>query len=171
MQRIIFVYGALSGAIVIGGVILGLLLSGSDGDFQVLEWLGYLIMLVALSLVFVGIRQYRDQELGGVITFGKAALLGIGISAVAGIVYVAVWEIYLAATDYAFIGEYTAGLIEAERSAGLPDAELQAFIAEMEAMNSNYARPLYRLPLTFIEIFPVGLVVALVSAAVLRKMP
>ena len=171
MQRIALVYGLLSGAIVIGGVILGMELSGGDGDFQVLEWLGYLIMLVALSLVFVGIRQYRDQELGGVITFGKAALTGIAISAVASIVYVAVWEIYLAATDYAFIGEYTAGLIESQRADGLQGPELEAFINEMEAMNANYARPLYRLPLTFVEIFPVGLLVTLISAAVLRKTP
>ena len=169
MQRIILVYGLLSGTIVIGGVILGMELSAGDGDFQVLEWLGYLIMLVALSLVFVGIRQYRDQELGGIITFGKAALTGIAISAVAGVVYVAVWEIYLAATDYAFINEYTAGLIEAKRAEGLQGPELDAFVAEMEAMNANYARPLYRLPLTFVEIFPVGLLVTLISAAVLRK--
>jgi hypothetical protein len=36
-------------------------------------------------------------------------------------------------------------------------------------MRAEYANPLYRLPMTFLEIFPVGFIVALVSAALIRS--
>jgi hypothetical protein len=39
----------------------------------------------------------------------------------------------------------------------------------MEALRRNYANPLFRMAITFTEIFPVGLVVALISAALLRN--
>ncbi|MEX2122826.1 MAG: DUF4199 domain-containing protein [Woeseia sp.] len=97
----IFTYGIISGLVVIGTAVLALALSGGEETLHAQEWLGYLIMLIALSMIFVGIRRYRDRQLGGVIRFGTAMLLGLGIAAVAGVVYVAVWEIYLAMTDYA----------------------------------------------------------------------
>ena len=48
-------------------------------------------------------------------------------------------------------------------------AALQAEIESMSELRAQYADPLFRLPMTFLEIFPVGLVVALGSAAVLRN--
>jgi hypothetical protein len=168
MSRIIFTYGAIAGFIAICSIVLGLALTGGEAvHLQV--WLGYLIMLIALSLIFFGIKRYRDQHLGGVIRFGTAALLGLGIAAVAGVIYVAVWEIYLAMTGYAFIDTYTQGVIAAKRAEGVSGAELQALIDSMQTMQDRYANPLFRLPMTFLEIFPVGLLIALVSAAILRN--
>lgn len=169
MQRIIFVYGIIAGLVVIGSVMLGLALSGGEETLHAQEWLGYLIMLIALSMIFTGIKRYRDQQLGGVIRFGTAMLLGLGIAAVAGIVYVAVWEIYLAMTDYAFIDDYTQGVIAAKEAEGVSGVELQAVIESMESMKSQYANPLFRLPMTFLEIFPVGILITLISAAILRN--
>ena len=39
----------------------------------------------------------------------------------------------------------------------------------MRAMAEAYRNPLFRLPMTFVEIFPVGLLIALVSAGLLRN--
>ena len=58
-------------------------------------WFGYLVMLVALSLIFVGVKRYRDSQCGGVINFGPAFVLGLAIAAVAALVYALVWESYL----------------------------------------------------------------------------
>lgn len=168
MQRIILTYGAIAGFIVIAIAILGLILSGGE-EAHAQVWLGYLIMLIALSLIFVGIQRYRDQHLGGVIRFGTATLVGLGIAAVAGVVYVAVWEAYLAMTDYAFMEHYARGVIEAKQAEGVSGDELQAVVDNMESMKRQYANPLFRLPMTFLEIFPVGLLITLISAAVLRN--
>ncbi len=169
MTKIVLTYGIISGVVVIGSMLFGLSMGVDDSSVVNLEYIGYLIMLVALAAIAVGIKKYRDEELGGVITFGTATMVGLGIAAVAGVMYVVVWEIYLAMTDHAFIGDYVAASIESKKAAGLSGAELNAYVADMEEMEVNYANPLYRLPLTFLEIFPVGLLITLVSAAVLRK--
>jgi len=168
MQRIIFTYGVIAGFIVIASAILGLVLSGGE-EAHAQAWLGYLIMLIALSLIFLGIKRYRDQHLGGVIRFGTATLVGLGIAAVAGVIYVAVWEAYLAMTDYAFMEQYARGVIEAKQAEGVTGDELRAVVDNMESMKRQYANPLFRLPMTFLEIFPVGLLITLISAAVLRN--
>ena len=168
MGRTIFTYGTLGGLLVVGSMLLsGFAASGSG--FMVPEWLGYLIMLVALAFIFVGVKRYRDIEQGGVIKFGKAFLLGLGIAAVAAIFYVVGWEIYLMQTDYSFMTEYAEGSIAAREAAGASAEELAAYRAEMEASMEQYRNPAYRYFITFLEIMPVGLVVSLVSAALLRN--
>lgn len=169
MQRIILIYGASAGLAVILSIILGLMVSDGAETPQVQQWLGYLIMLVALSLIFAGIKRYRDQHLGGAIRFGKALLVGLGIAAVAGVVYAVVWEIYLALTDYAFIDAYTQGVMARQRAEGVAGAELQALTDDLATLKARYANPLFRLPMTFLEIFPVGAVITLISAALLRR--
>ena len=171
MRKIILTYGVISGLVVIGSMIFGIVI-GLDENAESgtnLEYIGYLIMLVALSIIFVGIKRYRDQELGGVITFGTAFLVGIGITAVAGAMYVAVWEIYLAMTDYAFMDQYIAAMIATEEAKGISAAEMDALVADLEQQRRIYGNLLFRLGITFMEIFPVGLVIALISAAILRK--
>lgn len=169
MTRTLLTYGAVSGAITIGSAILGMALSGGDSTHLAgLEWLGYLVMILALSVIFVGIKRHRDQELGGVIRFGQAFMVGLGISLVASAVYVIAWEINLALTDYAFMDQYAASVIEAEKAAGASEADLARLTAEMEQAKQQYDNPLFRIPITFAEIFPVGLLVSLIAAAVLR---
>ena len=79
-------------------------------------------MLVALTFIFVGVKRYRDVERGGVIKFGAAFAMGLGIAAAAGVAYVAVWEVYLAMTDYKFMDEYIAGIVRARQAAGVSAA-------------------------------------------------
>ncbi|NET34086.1 MAG: DUF4199 domain-containing protein, partial [Cyanothece sp. SIO1E1] len=93
----------------------------------------------------------------------------LGISLIAGIVYVIVWEVNLFFTDYAFIEEYTASIIEKVRNSGASESELQATITNMEVMKERYNNVLFRLPMTFTEIFPVGLLMSLISAVLFRN--
>jgi hypothetical protein len=164
-------YGAISGAIVVAVIIVGLLYAGGPGGGHAFSsvWFGYLIMIIALSMIFLAIREYRNKTLGGVIKFLPAFGIGLLVAAVAGVVYVIAWETFLTTTNYPFMENYVAQMIKAKRTAGVTGAELDAYVAEMEQMKVAYANPLFRLPMTFIEIFPVGLVIALISAAILRN--
>lgn len=161
-------YGLLSGLVAIVTLLCGLALSGHGGVFGS-EWFGYLVMLVALTLIFVGVKRYRDVEKGGVIKFGAAFGLGLAIAVVAGIAYVAVWEAYLAITDYKFMDDYVVGVLRAREAAGASAAALAKESARLAELRANYGNPLFRVPMTFLEIFPVGLIVALISAALLRN--
>ena len=170
MKKIVLIYGVIAGAIVAASMVWGFMVSDSSGEgMQMLEVMGYLIMLIALSVIFFGIKKYRDEELGGVITFGTAVLVGIGISVVASIIYVVTWEIYLAQTDYAFMNEYIAAALENMEATGASAAEISAASADFDVMAERYKNPMFRLGITFVEIFPVGLLITLISAAILRK--
>lgn len=170
MFRSILRWGTLAGLIV-GSVLFGttVFLADQPAVSGLGAAIGYTSMLVALSTVFVAIKRHRDRALGGVIRFWPAFGLGVGISAVAGVFYVAAWEAALAVTGMDFAGTYTAHLLEARKAAGASAQELAAYAAELARFRTQYANPLYRLPMTFSEIFPVGLLVSLVSAALLRN--
>jgi hypothetical protein len=133
------------------------------------QFAGYLIMVLALSLIFFGVKRLRDRELGGAIRFVPALLAGLGISAVAGVIYVIGWEITLAVTDFAFIDSYSSAAIESARASGASAADIEALIAQMGEFRRQYEDPFFRLPITFIEIFPVGALISLISAALLRN--
>lgn len=168
MFSIAFIYGLLAGAITIASILLSLIFFDSS-HVASLEWLGYLVMILALSLIFFGVKRYRDRDLGGVITFGNAFMVGMLIAVIAGFAYVIGWEIYLAMTDHAFIAQYASTLIEEMTAQGATEAEIADLTAQMDALQVQYADPLYRLPITFLEIFPVGLLVTIVAALLLRN--
>jgi len=130
---------------------------------------GFLLMFFILSLIFFGIKKFRDRNQGGVIKFSKALLLGMAMSLFAGIAYVIVWEIYTAATDNQFIAEYTAHLVELQKAKGVSGDALQTYVDKVTKMKESYASPLYRIPITFSEIFPMGFIVSLVSALALHN--
>lgn len=165
MLRIILTNGLISGVVIIAGIFGSIELGGGHSSL----WLGYLIMLVALSSILVGVKQYRDRDLGGVIGFGKALLVGLGIALTASLAYVLVWEVYLALTHYTFIDHYTASILAGKRAAGVTGAAYQKTVVEMETLRRQYANPLFRLPMTFVEIFPVGVLIALITAALVRN--
>lgn len=131
--------------------------------------LGYLAMLIALSMVFIGTKRHRDLACGGAIRFWPAFGFGLAISLLAGILYVIAWEISIAATGTDFIGEYGARLIADMKANGAGAAEIAKVSADIARLKADYANPLFRLPLTFLEIAPVGLLVSLVSAGLLRN--
>lgn len=170
MLRAILTYGLISGGVV-ALAMFPLIIFGEPGTGGASHSMitGYALMLLALSLIFVAIKRRRDRVLGGVIRFLPALGLGLGISIVAGIVYVAGWEATLAATNYSFVENYSASMLEAARAKGASAAELAKITAEMEAFGVQYANPLFRLPMTFVEIFPVGVLISLVSAGLLRN--
>jgi hypothetical protein len=165
MARIIWIYGLISGSIIIASIVIGIMLGTDSANGG--EAIGYLIMLIALSVIFVGIKRHRDRELGGVIRFRTALVMGIGIAGVASLAYTLGWEAYLAATDYRFIGEYTDSQIAKKIAAGASAAELAKLQVDIAWMKDVYAHPIKRMAMTAVEIAPVGLTVALISASLL----
>ena len=169
MLRLIIRYG------VVGGLIVGVPLSViviAFGDQGSSSWgwvVGYLTMLIGLSTIFIAIKKHRDTVLGGVIRFWPALGMGLAISLIAGIFYVLSWEFAVDVTHMDFAGAYAQAMIDAAKAKGLSGDALAKAIAEAEQFKTNYANPFYRLPMTFAEIFPVGVLVSLVSAALLRN--
>ena len=170
MWRDIVKYGVIAGLVVGLSMIVSFWATGGEMPHG---WLGmavgYATMLVAFSAVFVGIKHQRDVAGGGVIKFWPAFGMGLAISFIAALFYVAAWELVQATIIDDFAGSYGESVIAAQKAKGVDAAALAKLTAEMEAFKVQYADPMFRLPMTFAEIFPVGLLVSLVSALVLRN--
>ena len=170
MWRDILKYGAIAGLVVAAVMIVGFWSAGGDMPHGWLGMaIGYATMLLALSAVFMGIKHHRDVAGGGVIRFWPAFGMGLGISFVAALFYVAAWELVQATIITDFAGSYADSVIAAQKAKGVDAAALAKLTAEMEAFTVQYADPMFRLPMTFAEVFPVGILVSLVSALVLRN--
>ena len=125
--------------------------------------------MLSFLLVFFGIRSYRDNVGNGQITFAKAFAVGICITLISCIFYVVTWEILYFNFMHDFMDKYGAHMIEKLKASGASAAAIQAQVEQLKKFKELYENPLFNAAMTFIEPFPVGLVITLVSAAVLRK--
>ena len=169
MTRLILTYGIVAGLIVAVPMVFLMLTLTEETAPENGALFGYLTMIVALTAVFLGIKHYRDKVLGGVIKFVPALMVGLGISAIASVFWAVGWEISLALSDFDFAEVYSKSMVDAARARGASEAELQTVIADAEGFARMYANPLYRLPITFVEMFPIGVLISLISAALLRN--
>ena len=169
MLRTILKYGVIAGLVVGGFELVTFTAFSGMPPLKYGMLIGYTTMLIALSAVFVGIKRHRDVDRGGVIGFWPAFGVGLGISFVAGLFYVAAWEAVQAMTHMDFATSYSKAIIASEKAKGASAESLAKLSADMEAFKLQYADPLFRLPMTFVEIFPVGVLVSLISAGLLRN--
>jgi hypothetical protein len=169
MFRTILKYGVIAGLIVGGFELVTFTAFSGMPPLKYGMVIGYTTMLIALSAVFVGIKRHRDVERGGVIGFWPAFGIGLGISFIAGIFYVAAWELVQSMTSMDFASAYSKAILASEQAKGASAESLAKMSAELEAFKVQYADPMFRLPMTFVEIFPVGVLVSLVSAGLLRN--
>lgn len=172
MKKIVLTFGVLSGLVSAGLMLtfIPLLVKGTI-DFENGYLLGYSAIVLSFVLVFFGIRAYRE-EAGGAISFGRAFQVGILITLISCAFYVAAWETYYYGFDPDFEGKYTAYELGKARARGASDAEIVKMQQEMADFWRLYRRnPLVNIGMTFMEPFPVGLIVSLVSAAILRRKP
>jgi small-conductance mechanosensitive channel len=133
--------------------------------------IGYTIMVLSFLIVFVGVKHYRDTECGGSISFGRALAAGMLMMLISCFCYVAMWEVLTATVEKNFAHDYTASMVKRAQSSGLQGAALEAKIAEAHKFEVMYSNPLYRMAMTLLEPLPVGIVMALVTAGILRRKP
>jgi Protein of unknown function (DUF4199) len=172
MKKIVLRFGLASGVLLLAlsAVLLPLCMNGTI-DFDHSEVLGYSAMVLSFLLVFFGIRSYRDNVASGVIGFGKAFQVGLLITLVTCAMYVIAWEITYFNFLPDFLDQYNAHAIAKMRAAGETEAAIREATAKMADLAKLYANPLFNVAITFMEVFPVGLIVTLVSAAILRRKP
>ena len=167
MLRIVLIFGLISGIIIAAlmWLMLAMMQAGIQGHSLII---GYATMIIALSLVFFGVKSYRDNN-GGHITFLKGLQVGVLISLIAALCYGVSWEAYYRTSGSDFMQKYTAQYIEHMKADGASDSEIAETQRQMDEMGEHYKNFFFRFGFTLIEILPVGLIVALISAALLRK--
>jgi len=172
MKKNIIVYGLIAGIVVSALMLLSVnYISHCNGnvDYSTGMLIGYASMLIAFSLVFVGIRNYRDKYNNGVISFGKAFQIGITIALIASTVYVVAWLIDYFFFIPDFMEKYSAHMLEELKASGASQVEIDKQAKEMADFARMYQNPFFNAMMTYVEILPVGLVVTLISSFILKR--
>lgn len=168
MKKTVLTFGLISGVIVSAMLAITMPFSDTIG-FDRGEIIGYASMLAASLLIYFGIRSYRDNVAGGTVTFGRAFAVGLSIVAVSAALYTATWEVMYFGIGTDFTAKYSQHVIETARKKGATPAELEAKTAQMKKYAAMYKNPFINAAVTFLEPLPVGLIVALISAAALSR--
>ncbi len=170
MRKIILIYGLIAGAIVSALMFMTMpFWENGTINFDNGELVGYTSMVIALSLVFFGVKSCRDQFYNGSITFWQAFKAGLLITLIASLMYALSWEIAHRTVAKGFTEKMTQHYIEKVKSEAKNEAELQAAMQEMENFKEWYKNPALRFGITLMEILPVGIVISLISALLLRR--
>jgi hypothetical protein len=168
MKKTVLTFGLISGLIM--SVLMGcsLLVADKIGSSHSLV-LGYTIMVASFLLIYFGIRSYRDNTLAGQISFGRAFACGILITLISSVCYVVMWEVLYFNFMPHFMDGYFAAQIHKVQSAGLDPVTTAAQVAAIQHSQQLYQNPLVNMAYTFMEPLPVGLLITLISAALLRR--
>jgi len=172
MLRTVLIFGFISGGVLalLTATLLPLCFNGTL-DFENSAPIGYSAMVLSFLGVFFGIRSYRENVAGGTISFGRAFKVGILIALVTCGIYVVGWEIVYWGFIPDFGDRYAALSLERMRAKGATADELAKAEQQMEQFKKLYKNPLFNVGVTFLEVFPLGLVMSLISAGILRKKP
>ncbi|MHB8607633.1 MAG: DUF4199 domain-containing protein [Candidatus Acidiferrales bacterium] len=170
MKKNILIFGLISGAISSLMMVATVPFADRIG-FDKGAVIGYTAIVLSFLLVFFGIRSYRDNVGNGQITFKKAFAVGISITLISCICYVVTWEVLYFHFLPGFMDKYGAHMIEKLKVSGAGPAVIQAQLQQVKKYKEMYDNPLLNAAMTFIEPFPIGLVITLLSAAVLKRNP
>ena len=164
MKKIILVFGIVIGAILSAKFIYTAHLMYTNPEFKSSAFIGYASLVIIFSLIYFGVRNYRDQHLDGVISFGQAFKKGALICLIASTVYtiLGLGYYYIFAPD--FIDVFTDYMI---RNAAPENVE--ATTQQMASFKEMYKNPLFAIFITYMEVLPIGMIVALFSALLVKK--
>mgnify|MGYP000911856713 CR=1 FL=1 len=169
MKKTILRYGLISGLIASVLMFGTALYYRNAQDYNFSAVYGYVCILLSMLFVFFGIRSYRDNVAAGSISFGRAFQVGIIITVISCICYVITWLIVYETIMPDFMERYMSHALEQMRQSGATAAEISDQSKKMEEFKVMYQNPVTRFGLTFLEPFPVGFLVTLISAIALRR--
>jgi hypothetical protein len=168
MQKTVLVFGLIAGAILSVLMSIGLAFHDQLG-FDKAEVVGYTNMVAAFLMVYFGIRSYRDNVAGGSVSFGRAFVVGLLISLIATVCYVAVWEVIYFNFMPDYLDKYAAYALEKAKASGATAAQIAAKARDFAEFKEMYRNPFINFAMTALEPLPVGLLFTLVSAFALSR--
>jgi hypothetical protein len=137
--------------------------------FDLGEVFGYTTMVIAMLMVYFGIKRYRDKELNGQITFGQAFGMGVYIAVIGSFLYGIFEGIFYEVTDFKVV--YMDFYVEKINNSGQSPEVIQQQLQEMQQQFAMWDSPFMMGLLMFLTVFIIGVIIALASAAILRKKP
>ena len=167
MKKTILRYGTY------GSILLTILFSlslyiGEYFSYSAREVIGYTTMVLSLSFIFFGIKHYRDQENGGVVSFGTSLKMGVLISLIVSLVFGIIDVIYIEFINPEFMTEYYAHSVETLKNS-VPPEEFQEKLKELEAQKEFFSSSFMSFLVMSMTVFVLGFIISLISALFLQR--
>ncbi|MEO1436595.1 MAG: DUF4199 domain-containing protein [Bacteroidota bacterium] len=164
-------YGVISGLVV---VIISLLIrafGSGDWSYQTQEILGYISMLLGLSFVYLGIRhdkQILQVSTSETYSFGRGMRTGAGISLLSALIF-AIFVVILFIANPGLGDDLINKYVEGLESKGLTQEEMDMAMQRMENVPGWLKKPSGQGFIMFMTVFPLGLIMTLISSFLLRS--
>jgi hypothetical protein len=124
MKKTVLTFGLITGGILMPGMYLLMCLARNNTNFDISKILVYAALILLFIMVFMSIKSYRDNALGGFITFGRAFKVGILFSLVTTLSYIVVWIILYNPIFKDFMEQHSASLMEHLKTSGASAEEI-----------------------------------------------
>lgn len=168
MKKTVLVFGLISGGLSSLMMVATVPFADRIG-WEKGEILGYTTIVLSALIVYFGVRSYRENAGGGRLTFGRGFAVGILITLISSACYVGTWEIVYFKLMPGFAEKYAAHMVERAKASGASQQKMDETERKAKQFKQMYDNPAINVAMTFMEVFPIGLVVTAVSAGILRK--
>jgi hypothetical protein len=168
MKKTVLTFGLISGAMS-AALMLVTIPFVDKISWEKGEIFGYTGIVLSALMVFFGVRSYRENVGAGRITFSRGFAVGVLITLLSSACYVGTWEIVYYKFMPDFAGKYAAHMVERAKASGASQQKIDETERQAKQFKQMYDNPVFNVALTFMEVFPIGLAVTLLSAGILRK--
>ena len=141
---------------------------GKGMSYSSQETLGYVTMIASLSFIFLGIKHYRDKVNNGIISFGKAFVIGLLISAFVGLGIAIADYLYTTVINPDFAIEYLETTLETMKNTLSPE-DFETKKAELIQQMKDYGGSGFMAFIMFVTVVLIGLIISLVSGLILQR--
>jgi Protein of unknown function (DUF4199) len=164
MKKVIWIYGLVVGTALSIFVIIMMNMMVNNKHTKGNDVIGYAYLIAMFSIVFFGIRKCKSSYSNGIISFGKAFKIGTLIALIGSSMYV----LFSLGYYYLFVPEFLDAYIQNVLNNCTSPEQLAAKTKEMANFKEMYKNPFFAILVTYMEVLPIGLVVALISSLILK---
>ena len=158
-------YGAILGIIMVIFAILFYIIGMDTTEARWTQWLYYVIII---GILIYAIKTFRDQYLGGAITFGKALGTGVLVVLFGSIIYAVYSYIFLTFIDASMIEKMITMAEEDMINRGMSDDQIEQ---GMEMTRKFMANPILMSLMLIITFTFFGFIFSLVIGLFMKKDP
>lgn len=167
MKNTVIKYGLYG--LLVSVIIFGLALGFGQGlSYSTQEVLGYASMVASLSFIFFGIKHYRDKVNNGIVSFGKALVIGLLISLFVGLGVGIADYIYTTVINPDFANEYLETTLKTMKET-LSEEEFLIKKEELTKQMEDYGGSGFMAFIMFITVVMIGLIISLISSLILQR--
>lgn len=165
MKKLIIKFGLIGAALVVGIPLLSIAFIGTGADSLALgEIIGYSTMVIAMLMILIVQANYRKEQ-EGLLSFGDAFKIGLGISAIGGLAFGLYNTVYVLWIDPEFNEKYFAYSMGLDR--GTPSFQ-QQYAEAMSGSNFMYSISGQAI-LMYLTVFLIGFVVSIIGGLILQR--